>query len=528
MLQVKSKLFRRQFVAMFLFAVVIAGILSLVIILRTRVDVQNRELQIASAYRDAVLSSLERWLDERVYEVKSVAGDTESDLESGGSLAELSDRFQRLTGAGSIYTDFFLVDPGGFVVASKAATITQEINLADRDYIRMAFAGRAYVSGIFSGRKAGLDIIALAEPVAVGEQRYALAGIVSLADLLSIVDSLNFAHLGTAFLLSRDGMILSSPLQSGTETGPSRQHAGLEIKGGALDFIRTGVAGARLYTDSRGEKVTGAWEYIQRLNLVLLVEMDNQQAMKPLFELLHFGALVFVIAILLLIITTYLLTAGLLLPVSTLIEAVNELKNDSRHSPIEISTGTELDDLIAAFNDMSAAVTNREASLRDTASRDSLTGLYNHGKLDELLAREFRLKRRNGELVCFVMLDIDHFKLINDTYGHQTGDRALQFLSKLMTVELREGDILSRYGGEEFAIILDAKGVEEARSFCERIRQAVQMSSFEFDGKKIRMTVSVGFVCVQANSSEPFEIVRNADRALYDAKKAGRNTIRMA
>jgi diguanylate cyclase (GGDEF)-like protein len=160
-----------------------------------------------------------------------------------------------------------------------------------------------------------------------------------------------------------------------------------------------------------------------------------------------------------------------------------------------MKTGTELDDLILAFNDMASTVRDREAGLKESASRDSLTGLYNHGRMEEYLELEMRRKRRSGELLCFVMADVDHFKKVNDTYGHQAGDDALRGITSLLNKALREGDILGRYGGEEFAVILNACRETEAAAFCERIRSMVEATDFDCDGHRLRLTISLGFVC---------------------------------
>ena len=169
---------------------------------------------------------------------------------------------------------------------------------------------------------------------------------------------------------------------------------------------------------------------------------------------------------------------------------------------------------------------SREAGLKESASRDSLTGLYNHGRIEEFLEYEIRRKRRSGELLCFVMADVDHFKMVNDTYGHQAGDDALRGITMLLNKALREGDILGRYGGEEFAIILNASKVPEAAAFCERIRTMVEATDFNCDGHMVKLTMSLGFVCATTEGSVPFDIVRRADRALYEAKNGGRNTVR--
>jgi diguanylate cyclase (GGDEF)-like protein len=256
------------------------------------------------------------------------------------------------------------------------------------------------------------------------------------------------------------------------------------------------------------------------------VELDNQRAMAPLGDLLRFVGLLSISALMAILFTVYSLSARLIRPITALVAAVEDVKDAEFRASINIRTGTELDDLIMAFNDMASTVRDREAGLKESASRDSLTGLYNHGRIEEFLEHEMRRKRRSGELLCFVMADVDHFKKVNDTYGHQAGDDALRGITKLLSKALREGDILGRYGGEEFAIILNASMEAEAAAFCERIRSMVEKSEFDCDGHILKLTISFGFVCTTTEGAVPFDIVRRADRALYEAKNGGRNAVR--
>ncbi|MBN2874286.1 MAG: GGDEF domain-containing protein [Spirochaetales bacterium] len=517
----ESRLFRRQFLALFILAVALAGTLSLGIVARTQYTIQQRELQIVASYRDTVLGSLERWLEERVIDVHNLARDMEMLDNSSWVIENAWRRFAELTRSGSIYSDFMIVDANGRVVVSKVENVRSLIDLSDRDYVRFALAGVPFVSGLFQGRQSGTRIFAISQPLTIAGQPYALAGIVSLGNLVAIVESLNLAELGSARMVARDGQIIIAPSADDAAAEQSQR-----LSGKALEMIRTGTAGIDLYTDADGSTVTGAWGYLRQLDLALLVELDNRKALKPIRDLLNFVAIMLVVSGFVVLIVSYVLSATMIRPIASLVAAVNDMRNDAYRGTIELSTGTELDDLIAAFNDMSGAVRDREASLRDSASRDSLTGLYNHGLIEELLARELRLKRRTGDPLCFVMFDIDHFKRVNDTYGHQAGDDALRLMASVLTGALREGDILGRYGGEEFAIILNARKDEEAASFCERIRAAVEAYEFLCDGVSLRLTASLGYVCAPAGVGEPYDIIRRADRALYEAKNAGRNMVR--
>jgi len=178
---------------------------------------------------------------------------------------------------------------------------------------------------------------------------------------------------------------------------------------------------------------------------------------------------------------------------------------------------------------MAEAVSAREAGLEDQAARDSLTGLYNHGALEDFIDREIARRKRTQEGACFIMIDIDHFKLVNDTYGHQAGDQILKEISRILVSCVRAGDIVGRYGGEEFAIFIDLYDPDSISAFCERIRSAIENHTFKTASGDVRVTVSLGFCCQRVNEeTKPFDIIKRADGALYRAKSDGRNCVRSA
>lgn len=164
--------------------------------------------------------------------------------------------------------------------------------------------------------------------------------------------------------------------------------------------------------------------------------------------------------------------------------------------------------------------------LTEMAMHDSLTGLFNHRLLIELLERELATGRRKAQPVSFCMADIDHFKSLNDQYGHQAGDQVLQEISRLLTSGLRKSDPVGRYGGEEFGIVLGGCGPDKAQVLCERIRQNIEAHPFTVLGRPIKVTVSLGLAHADpAEEISETDLIRRADEALYRAKEAGRNRL---
>ncbi|TVR11509.1 MAG: GGDEF domain-containing protein [Salinarimonadaceae bacterium] len=171
---------------------------------------------------------------------------------------------------------------------------------------------------------------------------------------------------------------------------------------------------------------------------------------------------------------------------------------------------------------LSLAYERGAARLRHVATHDSLTGLMNRGAF-EAAARE-RIARREGRFAV-ALLDIDHFKRINDLYGHAAGDAALRACADTCRRALRPGDILARVGGEEFAVIIDDLSMDDAAAAIERIRAAVAAHAIVFGDKRLTLTVSAG-LCHSDHSPDTFDaLMRAVDDRLYEAKRSGRNRI---
>jgi diguanylate cyclase (GGDEF)-like protein/PAS domain S-box-containing protein len=165
--------------------------------------------------------------------------------------------------------------------------------------------------------------------------------------------------------------------------------------------------------------------------------------------------------------------------------------------------------------------------LRNEATKDYLTGLMNRKAFFEHAEKVWSLAKRNHEPLCMLMLDIDLFKEINDTYGHNSGDRVLKGLAELFEHECRKEDLICRYGGEEFLILLESQPAKGAMEFANRIRQAVEVAEMDIgEGVKIQITVSIGLVAVECDEIPSMEeMISLADKVLYQAKTNGRNQV---
>lgn len=169
-----------------------------------------------------------------------------------------------------------------------------------------------------------------------------------------------------------------------------------------------------------------------------------------------------------------------------------------------------------------------QAQLSDQANRDPLTGLHNRRYLDATLERDIAQALRAQQPLSLLLLDIDHFKSVNDNHGHPAGDEVLRLTGELLHRLSRKSDLVCRFGGEEFVLLLPNTGPEGAHEQAEKIRLAMQASPVNFESREIKVEASIGLASLGADITTPQALVAAADKALYAAKKAGRNRVVIA
>ncbi len=161
--------------------------------------------------------------------------------------------------------------------------------------------------------------------------------------------------------------------------------------------------------------------------------------------------------------------------------------------------------------------------LKDMTNKDPLTGLYNRRFIDEYLSTFFNNNEQKNTFFSFVIFDIDHFKKINDTYGHDAGDQVLKRIAKLSNHLFKEPDLIGRIGGEEFCLLLTRSDKETVTKKIETFRQAIEEETIHYEQSHLSITASFGIAYKSSNTSSVSDFLKQADDALYQAKRAGRN-----
>lgn len=235
---------------------------------------------------------------------------------------------------------------------------------------------------------------------------------------------------------------------------------------------------------------------------------------------------VFIIGVVMKIGIGFALARSVLIPVRELEMGTERFASGELSYRIPQLTQNELGRLAGAFNKMAEKIEMDEKELKELSIHDGLTGLFNKREFESRMVDEVARSKRYNSTFSLIMLDIDHFKAVNDTYGHQAGDHVLKTISNTINSEVRSVDFVARYGGEEMAVILPNINGEDTFKVSERLRKAISSLPIPVsEDRAIHVTVSMGIATFPDNADTGDNLIRSADKALYNAKKAGRNQV---
>lgn len=296
----------------------------------------------------------------------------------------------------------------------------------------------------------------------------------------------------------------------------------------------------RQYRDHRDTQVLGLLVPTRVERLQVLAEMDAAEVYQELNRLKIRALWVLAAVLVLLMAVAYFFGASLVRPLNGLIEGVGRVAKGDLDVDLPTSRRDEIGYLSRVFNDMverlqdsrrtvvaaQSRLLEQNKRLEELSVTDNLTGLANRRSLIENLLRYLARYRRNGRPFSVLMLDLDHFKSVNDRCGHLVGDEVLGQFANRLAESIRAVDFAARYGGEEFTLILFESGQPEAWESAERIRAQVEEMQVNVESEPvISVTASIGIAEVCKADAEPRDLLQRADAALYQAKRAGRNRV---
>ena len=487
-----------------------------------------------------IARELDLWIRDRFYEVQVFSGSFEvsENLERiprGGrqgaeALSRLSDYLIAVQQR-SDYTELLAQNPAGELVTSSddssdAVSIPAEWDAPLR-------AGDAMLGDPYWDARRGRPLALVAEPInAQSRQQYLgiLAGKLDFDAVTRLLRQFAPGDSGRAYFVTDNGTVVASsaPIEGGLTTVVARS---------VLDALGTNPGGTVEYTTD-GVGVIGTLQPIPRLRGIVIAEIPRDEVYAPITRLRNVTVLL--VSVLLLIVGSiaYLLGVFIVRPLGRLTAGADEVAAGDFSVDLPVTGGGEVEDLTRVFNNMvdrlqagRAALDNATAELRDQnlelerlSITDGLTDLTNRRRAMEIFDEEIQRAGRLESTLSVLMMDVDHFKRFNDTYGHLEGDAALRGVAKAIKQATRGIDTPARYGGEEFLVLLPkcehAGAVEAANRIRDRLSEEV------FPGGKL--TMSIGAASYPLQGDTPEALIGAADAALYQAKEQGRDRVVVA
>jgi diguanylate cyclase (GGDEF)-like protein len=488
-----------------------------------------------------VVRELDLWLKERLYEIRVFSSSYEvveniDKIHAAGATGRPDDARARLTqylqsvrAKFGDYEELLVIAPGGDVLATSAKQADSS-NLPP-DWLRLAAADSVVVGQIYVDAVRKKAALKIAVPIRTpgGKLLGAMAGTLNFGTVEKILGRMAFQEGGKAYLVREDGAVIisSRPLPA-----PFPQ---TRLSADAVRMLFQGEDVALEYADYLGRPVNGTMRRVPQLGWGAVADVGRHEAYAQTNRM--WARTLFLVGALLAGIsgTAYLLELTIVRPLDRLAGGATRVSAGDLDVQVPVVDRSEVGYLTSVFNHMvirlregrdALAARNRE--LQELSITDGLTGLHNHKHLLETLDAEVARARRLQHQFSIVMLDLDHFKRYNDTYGHLAGDQVLARVSALFKESIRSIDYAARYGGEEFLLLLYEVGLEDALRAAERVRQRVAAERLGPEDKPVQVTVSIGVAEFPGHGETGREIIAAADAALYEAKRSGRNRVARA
>ena len=467
-------------------------------------------------------SVVRSWIGDRFADARYLA---RLDSAQSGDVADLTRTFAIFKQTHLSISAVVYVTADGYTRVDSSGA--PSLYVGDREYFHEAKAGRdALISGLV-GRASGQPICIFSTPVTRADGSF--GGLIFLSVQLDVLDTwLREATAGPdggAMLCDNAGRILAPSAAVAAGGGPLIALASQPV-------LAAGEAGA-LYRDAAGREMLGASVVLDRGGWKLVREEPASQVLAGYRNQAMWVALGTLATICIASPLVLRLCRNLEEPLETLAGYARELRSKGYEESCSLAAPQrmprEIRDLFDAFSDMACQMRGHIDAIERLSVQDALTGLNNRRFLFSGGLKLLSAALRAGQPCACLMLDVDHFKRVNDTFGHQAGDQVLTHLGRLLAGALRKSDLAARYGGEEFAVLLIGAGLAEGLELAERIRRAMAEQPSPAGGRTLAVTVSVGVAEVRRSQefgeADLDDLLARADAALYAAKAAGRNRV---
>lgn len=487
---------------------------------------------------------IELWLDRRMHEVR-VSSTSNAVMDGLSAIARPAAKPRAGSGAGSIQAlphylrsvkekldtlqELTVVNPEGRIVASSTqAPVAVKL---PQEWSQDALTDGLVVVPPHWDEQYGAATLAVAIPVLSYDNLLlgALVAVLDLSTLQSHLKSATKSPPGNVLLLDADGKVLTSSYEDGKRL--------VSLESSVFNQLKAHPGESLFFKGMTKREVIGLADTSSELPITILAERDRGEVYdawvkwRNMFLALVSGLAIVVAAV------AFQMGRSIVRPLQKLMAAADRIADGDLEIRLTATRNDELGHLTRVFNEMAGRLRQNHAEimaanqamqqqnrvLETLSITDSLTGLYNRSKLDAILSDQLARFRRTQREFTLLMMDIDHFKTLNDTYGHLTGDEVLAAVAQILSQSIRSIDYAARYGGDEFIIILVETSAAQALKTAERICNQVEGMVYNIDGSSIAVTVSIGIVQCQPEDETPTAVLARADMALYEAKRAGRN-----
>jgi diguanylate cyclase (GGDEF)-like protein len=482
--------------------------------------------ELASAGSQAA-RELDLWSKERLYELRVFGASYEVSenlerLQRGQpgqrtqAQVRLRDYLRSVHERFADYDELLAVDPTGRAMASSEPR-PGSVRLPE-DWPRRLRTEETVLGDPYRDDD-GRTRFAMAIPITAASGRF-LGGIVARANTQSIGGLLaNFRPGGTGrvSVVDRSGALIP------TDT----TEVALSLPADGMDRLRAAQGAAVEFRDQTGAAVVGSLVPVGLLEWSVVASIPRRDAYAQVARLRNLTLLLLTGLLVLVGLLAYGLGALMVRPLDRLTQGAARVAGGDLAVDIPVTAGAEIGYLTQVFNEMVVRLRESRRELERLTVTDVLTGLANRRHLMVTLDQEIRRSSRHERPCAVLMLDVDHFKQYNDTYGHLAGDDVLARVGNTLRDTLRTLDVAARYGGEEFAVVLPEARLDAAVDVAERIRTRLSQETFpgNVDGKSGRVTVSIGVAAYPDHGDSSETLLAAADAALYQAKKKGRDRV---
>ena len=506
----------------------------------------KQELRVVTSQ---VSRELDLWLKDRLYDLRVfsssyvVLENLEKMLRQGSGHIENEVAYRRLKDyLGSVrekivdYQELMLLDLQGAAVATSSDKVTT-VKLPEQ-WLERAQANKYTIGSAYWDETLLAAVIVIVQPIRTANERLlgVLVAKLNFRTISKILMKYAQGEIGELYLITKDGFLLVS------SQSISAKFLETKLLNSTTQKLFSQEGEPNAYLGNGNQPVVGTLKRMSEIGWGVVAEKKRAKAYAQIVRLRNL-TLALVVGLLFLIgLAAYLLSLSLVRPLDRLTSGAGKVAGGDLEVDVPVSSRSEVGYLTEVFNDMVArlrqgreelaaineTLRQKNFELHEISIRDSLTGLYNRKHLMETLDKEVSRSQRHSHSFSLLVIDIDHFKKYNDTYGHLAGDEVLRRLAAVFTESIRSSDYAARYGGEEFIIILPETGAGQGVEAVERIRHKMAEERFGGEDESIKVTISVGVASYPENGEDAETVIRNADAALYEAKELGRNRVVLA